>query len=194
MGLSITHDDFVAPLSMTVDDLALRAWQPGDGPALAEVTNASHDHLAPWMEWARNKTTPAAAEVLVREFAGKYLTRQDFAIGIWRDGELVGGTGFHPRWGPLSHRIAEIGMWVARPHANRGLGTTALRSLSQWGLSDEWGWQQLLWLCDRDNHASARVAEKAGYRLEGEVRGTMGRGTTRESTLVFSRLATDRGD
>lgn len=194
MGPSITHDDFVAPLSTTVDDLTLRAWQPGDGQVLAEVTNASHEHLSPWMVWASSTTTPAAAEVLVREFAGKYLTGEDFSIGIWRDDELMGGTGFHPRWGPRSHGIAEVGMWIAWPHANRGLGTRVLQELSEWGFSDEWGWQQLLWLCDRDNHASARVAENAGYRLEGEVRGTMGRGTTRESTLVFSRLATDPGN
>lgn len=194
MVLSVVHEDFVAPLSTTVEDLTLRAWQPGDGQVLAEVTNASHAHLSPWMEWANTRTTPAAAEVLVREFAGKYLAREDFAIGIWRDRELVGGTGFHLRWGPLSHRIAEVGMWIAGPHAHQGLGTTVLRTLSQWGFSDEWGWQQLLWLCDRDNRASARVAEKAGYRMEGEVRGTLGRGTTRESTVVFSRLATDPDD
>lgn len=194
MGVPVTHDDFVAPLSTTVGDLTVRTWQPGDGQVLAEVTNASHEHLSRWLEWARTTTTPAAAEVLVREFAGKYLTRQDFGLGIWRDGELVGGTGFHPRWGPLTHGIAEVGMWIAWPHANRGLGTRVLGMLTEWGLSDQWGWRQLLWLCDHDNHASARVAAKAGYRREGEVRGTLGRGTARESTLVFSRLATDSGE
>lgn len=195
----VTHEHFVAPLSHEVDELTLRPWRPGDGAVLAEVANASFAHLAPWMAWADGEDDPAAAEVRVREFAGKYLARDEFLLSIWQDDQLVGGTGFHPRWGPLAHGIAEVGMWIAASHANQGLGTRVLAALSDWGFSDAWGWHQLLWLCDRENVASARVAEKAGYRLEGEIRGTLGRGSPpvsggdggRQSTLVYGRLSTD---
>lgn len=204
MAVPVTHEHFVAPLSLEVDDLTLRPWRPGDGAVLAAVVNASLAHLGPWMDWADGEDDPAEAEVRVRQFAGRYLAREDFVLSIWQGDELVGGTGFHPRWGSLAHGIAEVGMWIAASHANRGLGTRVLTALTAWGFSDAWGWRQLLWLCDRQNVASARVAEKAGYLLEGEVRGTLGRGTpptaepgdpggagARASTLVYGRLATD---
>jgi RimJ/RimL family protein N-acetyltransferase len=204
MAVPVTHEHFVAPRSLEVDDLTLRSWRPGDGAVLAAVVNASLAHLRPWMDWADGEDDPAEAEVRVRQFAGKYLAREDFVLSIWQGDELVGGTGFHPRWGPLAHGIAEVGMWISASQANRGLGTRVLTALTEWGFSDAWGWRQLLWLCDRDNVASARVAEKAGYALEGEVRGTLGRGTpptpepgavghagARTSTLVYGLLATD---
>lgn len=189
--VDVTHDLFVAPTSLTVDNLTLRSWQPGDGATLARVANASYEHLSPWMVWATEDDAPAAAEVRVRDFAGQYLSRSDFILSIWLDGELAGGTGLHPRWGPLSHGIAEVGMWIASEHAHKGLGTRVLTTLVEWAFSDAWGWQQLLWLCDPGNPASARTAEKAKFRREAVIRGGLGSHLNAEATLIYGLLPTD---
>lgn len=191
MSVDVTHEFFVAPTSLTVDDLTIRPWRPGDGATLAAVANASHDHLAPWMDWATGDDTADAAEVRVRDFAGKYLSHTDFVLSIWSGDELVGGSGLHPRWGDLDHGIAEIGMWIAGDHAHQGVGTRVLRALVDWAFSDEWGWRQLFWLCDPANTASARTAEKAGFRLEGRIRGGLGRHAGAESTNIYGMLPTD---
>lgn len=182
---------FVPPASTTIDGLTLRPWRPGDGALLAETTNASLHHLRPWMEWARDPQTPSEAEVLVHDFAGQYLKREDFILSVWEDDVLIGGTGYHPRWGGVESGVAEIGMWVASSHAGRGYGTRILRALVQWGFSDAWPWTRLMWTCDPANVASARVAEKVGFQLEGTLRGTTGTGTDREATLVYGLLPTD---
>ena len=180
-------DDFVAPDHTIVDGLLVRAWRRGDGPALAATTNASHAHLAPWMSWSTGDDTPARGEARAQLFAGRYLAREDFVLSIWDGDELVGGSGFHPRWGGIETRVAEIGMWISAERAGRGVGTTVLRGMVAWGLSDAWPWDRLMWLCDAENIASARVAQKAGFTLEGSLRGPgpSGDGVGRDATLVF---------
>lgn len=178
-------DPFLAPTSTTIDEFVVRSWQPGDGATLAATTSASYDHLSPWMDWAVPDDPPGEAEERVRLFAGKYLAHEDFVLSVW-DGEvLVGATGFHPRWGGLESRVAEIGMWIAADDAGRGIGTTILRGMVRWGLSDAWCWDRLVWLCDGRNVASAKVAQKAGFTLEGNLRGPDPQGHGRDSTLVW---------
>lgn len=184
-------DDFLAPTSHTADGIAVRTWQPGDGAVLAATSTASYHHLAPWMDWATPDDTAAAAEVRVRRFAGQYLAREDFVLSAWIGDDLVGGTGLHPRWGGVTSGVAEVGMWIAADHAGRGVGTRLLRLLVDWGLSDAWPWRRLVWLCDGRNVASARVAQKAGFVLEGHLRGPGPDGAWRDSTLVYGR---NRGD
>lgn len=161
---------FIPPLELAAGDLLIRAYRPGDGPALRRATAASYEHLRPWMEWARPDQSDEEAELLCRRFAASYLRVEDFVLGIWLGDELVGGTGFHPRGGSLAVGTADIGMWIGASHAGRGMGTRVLRALLDWGFSDAWPWRRLTWHCDTRNRASARVAEKGGLRREATLR------------------------
>jgi RimJ/RimL family protein N-acetyltransferase len=122
------------------------------------------------MPWARAEQSVEESEALCRTFAGKYLLNQDFTLGIWIGDELVGGSGFHLRHGPIDLGNAEIGMWISAARAGSGLGTRALAALLEWGFSSAWPWQRLVWQCDTRNLASARVAEKNGLSREGTFR------------------------
>lgn len=184
-------DGFLAPTSTTIDRFVVRSWQPGDGAILAATTSASYDHLAPWLGWAVPDEDPGEAEQRVRSFAGHYLAHEDFILSIWDGDDLVGGTGLHPRWGGVSSSVAEIGMWIAGDRVGEGIGTTIVRGLVRWGLSDAWCWDRFVWLCDGRNVASARVAQKAGFTLEGNLRGPAPDGQRRDSTLVWGY---NRGD
>ncbi|MGW7402693.1 GNAT family N-acetyltransferase [Streptomyces sp. NPDC054833] len=77
----------------------------------------------------------------------------------WSDIDLAGGS-------------AEIVYWV--PPEARGGGTVveATRRLSRWAL-DELGLHRLRLCHSVANPASCRVAEKAGYLLEGTMRGAL---------------------
>ena len=163
---------FFAPDAFRRDDLLLRAYRPGDGEALREATLASYEHLRPWMPWATTDYPPDEAEARCRRFAANYLTGEEFTIGAWIGDELVGGTGFHLRWGPLAWGCAEIGMWIRGSRAGQGLGTRVLAAMLDWGFG-EWGWERLCWKCDVRNVASARVAEKCGMVREATLRSAM---------------------
>jgi len=93
---------FVAPTSFSSDGIIVRAYQPGDGPALCAATTSSYQHLRPWMPWATAEDSVEAAEVRCRRFAARYLLNEDFTLGIWVGDQLAGGTGFHLRGGPIA--------------------------------------------------------------------------------------------
>lgn len=186
--------NFIPPEETTLGTLTIRSYRPGDGPALAAAVTASYDHLRVYMPWAMPEQSPEEAETLVRTFRARYLLREDFILGLFEAGRLVGGTGFHLREGPLAAHCAEIGMWIAGDRAGRGLGTLVLRELLRWGFS-AWPWLRLSWHCDSRNLASARVAEKAGLRLEGTLRGQWEPVSGgRRDTLVFAALKGEWSD
>jgi len=179
----------IGPESTATARFTLRSWRPGDGAALQEASTSSFEHLAPWMPWASQHQTVEQAEVLCRQFRGRYLLATDFVLGVFGPAERVlGGTGFHLREGPLASRCAEIGMWIRASEAGTGLGTAVLQEMLHWGFTD-WPWERLSWRCRADNRASRRVAEKAGMEQEGILRNQWSEGfDARRDTVVYAAL------
>ena len=183
---------FFAPEEHRDGDLLLRPWRPGDGEELHRAVVESCAHLRRFMSWPRPDSTVEDSENYARHSRARWLLGEDWAVGVWRDERLVGGSGFMLRGRPLEHGTGEIGMWVRADEAGRGLGTRLLRAMVDWADAD-WPFHKLTWLCDSRNLASARVAEKCGFQLEGRLRehGPDAAGAGRETTLVFGLL---RGD
>lgn len=65
-----------------------------------------------------------------------------------------------------SHAGAHIGYWIDRDHANRGFTTQAVEILTRFGF-DQLGLHRIEINLRPENAPSRRVAEKAGYILEG---------------------------
>jgi RimJ/RimL family protein N-acetyltransferase len=184
----MSSEHFFAPLEHHAGDLTIRAYRLGDGAALREAVVASYEHLRPWMPWAVPDQSVEDSEALCRRFLARYLLNEEFTLGIWLGDELVGGTGYHLRHGPIDHGNAEIGMWVAAAHAGKGLGSRALAALLQWAFT-AWPWQRLVWQCDTRNRASARVAEKGGLTCEATFRSdTLAVDGSRRDTYLYAIL------
>ncbi len=66
------------------------------------------------------------------------------------------------------HDVAEVGYLVRREARGRGVAPRAVNLIAGWALG-ELGFGRLELLTDVRNHASQRVAEKAGFVREGEV-------------------------
>jgi RimJ/RimL family protein N-acetyltransferase len=83
------------------------------------------------------------------------------AVGLigWRELDLAGGS-------------AEIVYWLLPEARGGGVAVAAVRRLSQWAL-DELGLHRLVLCHSRANPASCRVAVKAGYAVEGTMRGAL---------------------
>ncbi|MEV5573999.1 precorrin-2 C(20)-methyltransferase [Spirillospora sp. NPDC052269] len=84
------------------------------------------------------------------------------------------------------HDSCEVGYALRQSTRGRGHATEALRLACDWALSD-CGLHRVELRTLKDNVASMRVAEKAGFRREGVQRGA-GR---HQDLVMFSRLATD---
>ncbi len=84
------------------------------------------------------------------------------------DGLLVGGIGFHGLELGKTHR-GELGYWLAKPYWRRGIMTEAVRRVAAFSFA-EFGLIRIAADVFHFNIGSARVLEKAGFKLEGVLR------------------------
>jgi RimJ/RimL family protein N-acetyltransferase len=90
----------------------------------------------------------------------------------------------------LSAREAELGYLVSRQARGRGVATRAVVLLTRWSFDDV-GLERLELLINPGNTGSERVAERAGYVLEGILRSKHVRDGHRADFGVWSRLAAE---
>lgn len=153
------------PDRVETERLVLRLWTEADVPGLVAAITASLDHLRPWMHWVEGEpeTVEQKTKRVVRwreEWeAGKNLT-----LGVFLDGEPIGGTGLHGRVG---ENALEIGYWIHVDHANKGYATELSRALTDAAFRIE-GIDRVEIHHDKANIASGRVPEKLGFTLAQE--------------------------
>ena len=80
----------------------------------------------------------------------------------------IGGIGFQTRTDDLRHSAA-LGYWLGKPFWGRGIMTTAVKAMTAYGF-ETLGLVRIDARVYKGNEASARVLEKAGYKLEGLLR------------------------
>lgn len=83
----------------------------------------------------------------------------------------------------------EVGFVVAPEHRGRGFATAAVRRLTRWGF-DALGLARVQWRAEVGNESSRRVAEKAGFVMEGLLRQSLADGNRRYDCWVGSMLRT----
>jgi RimJ/RimL family protein N-acetyltransferase len=149
----------------------LTPWHADDDVALGDF-NLDPAH-ARWFDQPprdpdRERRRVQAAEVIRRyrdEWAsGASLT---FALRTAEDNIAIGAADLQPR-PPISANIAYA---VTPEHRGRGYAPRAVRLLAEAGLK-RFGFHRVGLICDVDNTASRRVAEKAGFVYEGVRRGS----------------------
>jgi RimJ/RimL family protein N-acetyltransferase len=89
-------------------------------------------------------------------------------FGIEVQGQVAGAIAFELRQ-DVERFSAEIGYWLAEALWGRGIMTDALRAATAYAFGSL-GLKRVYAMPFATNRASARVLEKAGYRLEGVLR------------------------
>ncbi len=185
MGAPIIRD---FPEAFETERLLIRSPMPGDGPELYAAVRESMEDLLPWMPWPAEHRTVEDSEASARDAQVRFLERTELRMHLWLKGTetLVGSSGLHRiDWGVPKF---EIGYWCRTGMTGRGYVTEAVRGIAAFAF-DVLGAQRVEIRCDPLNRPSARVAELAGFRLEGELRNDA-RGTdgNLRNTLVFSAV------
>jgi [ribosomal protein S5]-alanine N-acetyltransferase len=155
------------PISIAGRACRLRQWFGSDAEPLVPLANdpyiaryLSHVFPQPYVR--------ADADRWIRE-QGTADTIGQFAIEV--DGELAGGIGFIIGTGERTG-TASLGYWLGRRFWGRGVMTEAVQIVTQWAfdtLRIRRVWANVM----APNVASSRVLEKAGYVLEGKMRGAI---------------------
>jgi [ribosomal protein S5]-alanine N-acetyltransferase len=147
--------------------VALRRFTPADAPRLFAMSQQRG--LRAWIPDQVYADERQAREVLlhlIAQYDSPHAARQDpVVLGVClRDGgDLVGHVGLSP----IADGV-EIGYAIDDAQQGRGLATEAVAAMT------DWGFQTLALpavdgIVARDNIASCRVLEKAGFVLVGEA-------------------------
>jgi RimJ/RimL family protein N-acetyltransferase len=174
------------PVVLTDGVITLRVWQVDDAPA---VFAACQDPLM-----ARYLPIPqpfaesdASDYIRGRRAAWDGVDEQPFAITDCETGDVLGGV---VRQLQLPHR-AEIAYWLVPAARGRGIATRALRLVRDWSFDVD-GLVRLELRTHPDNEASRRVAERAGFSMEGVRRAwDLDRDGSRVDDVFYALLLDD---
>jgi RimJ/RimL family protein N-acetyltransferase len=176
------------PESFETQRLLIRSPRPGDGPEMHAAVNESLGELTPWMPWPKEHRTVEDSEASVRRARARFVAREDLMLLLLLKGTetLVGSSGLHRiDWDVPKF---EIGYWCRTRFAGQGYVTEAVRCISAFAF-EALGARRLEIRCDSRNLPSARVAERAGFRLEGELRNNeLDTGGHLRNTLVYAMI------
>ncbi len=174
------------PVVLTDGVVTLRAFEPGDAPA---AFAACQDPLIARFLPIPQPYTEAVAQRFVANRRADWDgdSERSFAITDAATGEVLGAIARHLR---AAHR-AELGYWLAPGARGRGVATRALRLVRDWSF-EVTGLVRLELFTHRENEASGRVAERAGFVLEGVRRGwDLDRDGTPEDDVFYALLRDD---
>ena len=168
------------PVDITAGRFQLRAWQAGDEPALAALLD--EPAVARWTPHP-SPYTLAHATARIAEDAACWArgTRAELGVRDATTGALLAVVGLYR----LTTADTEVGWATAAAARGQGVASEAVGALCRWAL-EGLGLQRLEARVEVGNSASRRVAEKAGFALEGVARAPGSGGS-----WVLSRLAGD---
>ncbi|MDM4718369.1 GNAT family N-acetyltransferase [Micromonospora sp. WMMA1363] len=168
-------------LELTARGLVLRPWCSQDAPAVFDALR--EPEIARWNPQGDIPDLAAAREWIRR--------RADPSTGV--SYAVTDGTGL---LGSVSLRrmgadYATIGYWTVAAARGRGVATRAVARLAEWGFAED-GLHRIELCHAVANAASCRVAQRAGFTLEGTLRESYRFGDGhRHDEHLHARLATD---
>lgn len=176
------------PDRFETERMLIRCPLPGDGEEVYHAIRESREELAQWLEWAKDEQSPEKTEVNVRKAWVDFLQRADLRFHLFLKGTntLVGSSGLHRiDW---SVPKFEIGYWVRTSYQGQGYISEAVEGLTLFSFAQLHA-NRVEIRCDVMNVRSVKVAERAGFHVEGilrnEARGTDG---ALRNTMVFSKI------
>lgn len=149
-------------------DVLIRPCHADDAPAMHAAVRESLAELIPWMPWCHAEYSLQEARSWLRLQVQAFNERKwfEFAI-VGPDGAYLGQCGLN-QFDELNRRC-NLGYWVRSSATRRGVATRAVLLLRDWAFAHT-DLVRIEIVIAAGNHASVRVAEKAGALREGVLR------------------------
>jgi RimJ/RimL family protein N-acetyltransferase len=162
--------------------IVLRPWREADVEAVVLAT--ADPEIPRWTRVPEQNT----AENVRWFFANQEEGELHLAIADEATDEVLGSIGLLR---PVAEaRRAEVGYWVVAKHRGRGVAAQAVALLARRAFAER-DLHRLEIHAHPDNAASRRVAEKAGFRLEGILRGYEELKGRLDDIAMYARLRDD---
>ena len=105
------------------------------------------------------------------------------------DRVFAGTISFHSL--SVKNSVGELGYWMTSSMRGKGIATTAARMLTDYGFTSI-GFKRIEGIVDRDNVASLKLLESAGYQREGLLRKKISRDDGRQVDMyIYAALPED---
>ncbi|NOT34554.1 MAG: GNAT family N-acetyltransferase [Candidatus Eisenbacteria bacterium] len=142
----------------------LRPLVPGDAASLSEHAN----NRKIWLNVSDRFPHPFTIEDAEGFIAEKSGRRRPTDLGIEVDGAAVGDVELFLGAG-VERITAVIGYWLGEAYWGRGIMSDAVAAMTRYGF-ENFELERITALVFTENHGSARVLEKAGFRREAVLR------------------------
>jgi ribosomal-protein-serine acetyltransferase len=175
------------PEQIITERLQLRCPRVGDGATMIDAVRASLPELKRWLAWATDDYDVNSAEDWCRRVAAKFLLREEapYLLLDRTTSHYLGGIScFSQGW---SVPKFEIGYWLATPAVGHGYMTEAVKAVTTMAF-DSLRARRIRINCDVENHRSRKVAERAGYQLEGILRNECRTNDELRDTCVYAAI------
>jgi ribosomal-protein-serine acetyltransferase len=154
------------PEELFSERLVLKMPRAGHQAQVFEAIHASLQDLERWMHWLNPPPTLEELEIKLHENHARFLLRESlqFEIFLHSSDTFIGRVSLvRLNW---QLRQFEIGYWLDSRQSKHGYMTEAVSRLTEFALATLQA-KRVEIRCDTRNIASRRVAEKAGFTLEG---------------------------
>jgi RimJ/RimL family protein N-acetyltransferase len=176
----------IEPVELTAGDLLLRPWREDDVDAYWAALQDPDLRL--WNGSGVESRDDLAA-MLARRRDWSAGDHASWAVVDATTGELLGSVSVHRI--DRTEADAEIGYWTLPAARGRGIAGAAVDAACRWAFT-ELGLERIELCHAAENPASGRVAEKAGFTLEGRLRQSHRYGDgRRHDELLWARLHDD---
>jgi ribosomal-protein-serine acetyltransferase len=145
----------------------LRSFVDGDAPGLFALVDANRAYLRAWLPWLDSVRSVDDIRGFLRGVAERARAGTSLELAIVHEGELAGVAGFRAL--DAANRSGELGYWLRADRQGRGIVTGACRALARHGF-ESLGLNRVVLIAASGNAKSRQVAERLGFRLEGELR------------------------
>lgn len=151
-------------MNLPIDEWSIRSWRVGDAAALTRHGNNRNI----WLNLRDSFPFPYSEADAKAWLGAAALQEPETSFAIATPDEAIGGISIQMQY-DVYRKSAEIGYWLAEPFWGKGIATRAVRAMTRYSF-DRFDLLRLYASVFAWNTASARVLEKAGYRLEGRMR------------------------
>jgi len=168
--------------------LLLRPYEPADAAALFAAIDRERSRLGLWLPWVASTMRQDHSLEFIKLSHQQIQDQQALPLGMFYDGELVGGVGMH-EW---SHetKLAQVGYWISKGYEGRGFVSASISALLTY-LFKEVGLNKAEIRFAVANARSASVAQRLGFTTEGIIRQAALRNGMLEDLVVTGMLKTE---
>ena len=149
------------------DELEIVPWRPEHAEAMFAAVQRNRAHLRQWLPWLDHVKAVDDERAFITRANEQAAADNGFHAGIWRDGTVVGGIGFH--YVDRTNRKTEMGYWLDEREQGKGVVTRCCRAAVGFAFG-EWKLHRVVIFCATGNTRSRAVPERLGFTLEGVYR------------------------